>query len=118
MIYLTPTAMFPRCRRLILGRKKVSHVPCEKEDEDVAAEHLRVSSGAAGSDVLQVTQLSKVYQHLNKNVYAVKKVSVGIPAGEVSPRKFNKVPSKSARCQSLLHTIRSVLLHRTVEGFL
>lgn len=57
---------------------------CEDEDEDVAAEHQRVSSGAAGSDILQVNQLTKVYQHLNKKVPAVKKLSVGIPAGEVS----------------------------------
>lgn len=56
----------------------------EDEDEDVANEHLRVSSGAASSDILQVNQLTKVYQHLNKKVYAVKRLSVGIPAGEVS----------------------------------
>lgn len=57
---------------------------CEDEDEDVAAEHLRVSTGAAGSDVLQVNQLTKVYQHLKTKIHAVKRLSVGIPAGEVS----------------------------------
>lgn len=59
---------------------------CEDEDEDVAAEHLRVASGAASSDVLQVSQLSKVYQHLKRRVHAVKRLSVGVPAGEVSLR--------------------------------
>lgn len=55
----------------------------EEEDQDVASEHHRVASGAADSDVLQVNQLTKVYQHLNKKVHAVKSLSVGIPAGEV-----------------------------------
>lgn len=54
------------------------------EDEDVSAEHQRVASGAASSDLLQVIQLTKVYQHLKRKVHAVKKLSVGIPAGEVS----------------------------------
>lgn len=76
--------IFSLCSHLIWGRKRVSQVTCENEDEDVAAECQRVSNGAAGSDVLQVNQLSKVYQHLNKKVYAVKGLSVGIPAGEVS----------------------------------
>ncbi|XP_044222425.1 glucosylceramide transporter ABCA12 [Thunnus albacares] len=71
-----------KVRRLICGRKTVPQVACEDEDEDVATEHLRVSSGAASSDILQVNQLTKVYQHLNKKVHAVKRLSVGIPAGE------------------------------------
>lgn len=58
-------------------------VSSDDEDEDVAAEHQRVSSGAATSDILQVNQLSKVYQNLKKKVHAVKGLSVGIPAGEV-----------------------------------
>lgn len=58
-------------------------VRLEDEDEDVASEHQRVASGAASSDILQVNQLTKVYQHLNKKVHAVKRLSVGIPAGEV-----------------------------------
>lgn len=58
-------------------------MPLEDEDEDVASEHQRVASGAASSDILQVNQLTKVYQHLNKKVHAVKRLSVGIPAGEV-----------------------------------
>ncbi|XP_070831676.1 uncharacterized protein abca12 [Chaetodon trifascialis] len=69
-------------RHLILGRKTVPQVSDEDEDEDVVAEHLRVSSGAASTDILQVSQLTKVYQHLNKKVHAVKRLSVGIPAGE------------------------------------
>ncbi|XP_054642461.1 uncharacterized protein abca12 isoform X2 [Dunckerocampus dactyliophorus] len=70
-----------KVRHLILGRKNVPRV-FEDEDEDVAAERLRVFSGAADSDILQVNQLTKIYQHLNKKVYAVKRLSVGIPAGE------------------------------------
>lgn len=73
-------------RRLICARKNVPHVASEDMDEDVAAEHVRVSSGAASSDILQVHELTKVYQHLKKKVHAVKKLSVGIPAGEVSLR--------------------------------
>lgn len=55
----------------------------EDVDEDVSSEHHRVASGAADSDILQVNQLTKVYQHLNKKIPAVKSLSVGIPAGEV-----------------------------------
>uniref|UniRef100_A0A8C7XP47 ATP-binding cassette, sub-family A (ABC1), member 12 n=1 Tax=Oryzias sinensis TaxID=183150 RepID=A0A8C7XP47_9TELE len=68
--------------RLIKGKKTSPPITLEEEDEDVAEEHLRVSSGAASSDVLQLNQLSKVYQHLKKKVHAVKRLSVGIPAGE------------------------------------
>ncbi|XP_072301151.1 glucosylceramide transporter ABCA12 [Eucyclogobius newberryi] len=71
-----------KVRDLIRRRKEIPLVPCVNEDEDVAAEHLRVSSGAASLDVLQVNQLTKVYQHLNKKVPAVKKLSLGVPAGE------------------------------------
>ncbi|XP_035533108.1 ATP-binding cassette sub-family A member 12 [Morone saxatilis] len=71
-----------KVRHLICGRKTVPQGACEDKDEDVAAEHLRVSSGAASSDLLQVNQLTKVYQHLKKKVPAVKRLSVGIPAGE------------------------------------
>lgn len=67
-------------------------VASEDEDEDVMAEHLRVSSGAASSDVLQVNQLSKVYQHLKKKIHAVKRLSVGIPAGEVSLYSYYELP--------------------------
>ncbi|KAM7407614.1 hypothetical protein PAMA_003372 [Pampus argenteus] len=71
-----------KVRHLICGRKTVPLVAYEDEDKDVATEHLRVSSGAASSDILQVNQLTKVYQHLKKKIYAVKRISVGIPAGE------------------------------------
>lgn len=75
---------FSLCSHLICRRKTIPLVDHENEDEDVANEHLRVASGAASSDILQVNQLTKVYQHLKKKVYAVKRLSVGIPAGEVS----------------------------------
>ncbi|XP_061548446.1 glucosylceramide transporter ABCA12 [Phycodurus eques] len=78
---LLNTFLLRKVRHLILGRKKVSQV-VEDEDDDVAAERLRVSTGAAGADIVQVNQLTKIYQHLNKKIYAVKRLSVGIPAGE------------------------------------
>ncbi|XP_028846573.1 ATP-binding cassette sub-family A member 12 isoform X2 [Denticeps clupeoides] len=70
-----------KIRTLIFPRKTL---PQEEifGDEDVVAEHQRVDSGAANSDILQINQLSKVYKQLNKNVVAVKKLSIGIPAGE------------------------------------
>nr|XP_019945693.1 PREDICTED: ATP-binding cassette sub-family A member 12 [Paralichthys olivaceus] len=71
-----------KVRHLICGRKTLPRVAGEDEDEDVAAEHLRVSSGAANMDILQVNQLTKIYQHLKRKVPAVKRLSVGIPAGE------------------------------------
>lgn len=58
----------------------------DDQDEDVVSEHLRVASGAASSDILQINRLTKIYQHLTKKVHAVKNLSVGIPAGEVSLR--------------------------------
>ncbi|KAM8855240.1 uncharacterized protein abca12 [Spinachia spinachia] len=71
-----------KIRNLIWSRKTVPQVACEEEDMDVATERLRVSTGAASTDLLQVNQLSKVYRHFNKKVHAVKRLSVGIPAGE------------------------------------
>ncbi|XP_035859765.1 uncharacterized protein abca12 isoform X1 [Sander lucioperca] len=71
-----------KVRNLICGRKTVPLVACEEQDVDVATEHQRVSSGEASTDILQVNQLTKVYQHLGKKVHAVKKLSLGIPAGE------------------------------------
>ncbi|KAM6934409.1 glucosylceramide transporter ABCA12 [Xenentodon cancila] len=75
-------SLMRKVRHLVLGRKTVPQVALDDEDEDVALEHLRVSSGAASSELLQVNQLSKIYEHLKKKVYAVKRLSVGIPAGE------------------------------------
>ncbi|XP_076025938.1 uncharacterized protein abca12 [Genypterus blacodes] len=75
-------SLLRKVRHAIMGRKKVPEGICEDEDEDVVAEHDRVTSGAASSDILQVNQLTKIYQHLKKKMYAVKRLSVGIPAGE------------------------------------
>ncbi|XP_067108192.1 glucosylceramide transporter ABCA12 [Osmerus mordax] len=71
-----------RVRLLICRRKTVQPAGTEDEDEDVQAEYRRVTSGSARSDLLQVNQLSKIYQHLSKKVHAVKRLCVGIPAGE------------------------------------
>ncbi|KAI5091183.1 ATP-binding cassette sub-family A member 12 [Silurus meridionalis] len=71
-------------RRLCTRRQSVPQAGGlgEDVDEDVLAERRRVDSGAAASDLLQVSQLSKVYQHLNRRVKAVNKLSFSIPAGE------------------------------------
>ncbi|TTA11863.1 ATP-binding cassette sub-family A member 12 [Bagarius yarrelli] len=73
-----------KVRRLFRRRRPVPHKGSQDVDidEDVLAERQRVDSGAAGSDLLQVSQLSKVYRHLKRRVQAVKKLSFGIPAGE------------------------------------
>lgn len=64
-------------------KKNVVQSYSPNEDEDVVAERLRVDRGDASADILQVKHLTKVYQNLNKRVQAVKRLSVGIPAGEV-----------------------------------
>uniref|UniRef100_A0A4W5JNI2 ATP binding cassette subfamily A member 12 n=1 Tax=Hucho hucho TaxID=62062 RepID=A0A4W5JNI2_9TELE len=66
----------------LIRRKAVPQSSSQDEDEDVVAECQRVTSGAAVTDLLQVNQLTKVYHHLAKKVQAVKRLSVGIPAGE------------------------------------
>ncbi|KAK2904797.1 hypothetical protein Q8A67_006596 [Cirrhinus molitorella] len=71
-----------KIRRLICWKKNVVQSYSPNEDEDVAAERLRVNRGDASADILQVNHLTKVYQRLNKRVQAVKRLSVGIPAGE------------------------------------
>ncbi|XP_032422830.1 ATP-binding cassette sub-family A member 12 [Xiphophorus hellerii] len=75
-------SLIRKVRHLILGRKTLPQSDLEEEDEDVATENLRVASGAARSDLLQINQLTKIYQHFSRKVPAVKKLSVGIPAGE------------------------------------
>lgn len=88
---------------------------CEDEDEDVSAEHQRVASGAASSDLLQVIQLTKVYQHLKRKVHAVKKLSVGIPAGEVSFTDYGTVNQSIQRSinQSVNQSINQSICHST-----
>lgn len=85
-----------------MGRKTVPEFVPEEEDEDVVTEHFRVASGEARSDLLQVNQLSKVYQHLNKKVHAVKKLSVGIPAGEVRLRNHFEIQVECAEVAKVL----------------
>ncbi|KAM9804931.1 glucosylceramide transporter ABCA12 [Neosynchiropus ocellatus] len=80
---LVNRSLIRKVRRLVIRKKPQAVADLEEEDEDVVAEHVRVASGAADSDILQVNRLSKVYHHFNKKkVHAVKKLSVGIPAGE------------------------------------
>lgn len=52
------------------------------EDEDVQAERLRVESGAAEFDLVQLHRLTKTYQLIHKKIVAVNNISIGIPAGE------------------------------------
>ncbi|KAM9487078.1 uncharacterized protein abca12 [Clarias gariepinus] len=77
-------SLFRRLRRLWTRLLSVPQTGSwgQDVDEDVLAERQRVDSGAAGSDLLQVSQLTKVYRHLNRRVQAVNKLSFGIPAGE------------------------------------
>uniref|UniRef100_A0A8C2Q8X7 ATP-binding cassette, sub-family A (ABC1), member 12 n=1 Tax=Cyprinus carpio TaxID=7962 RepID=A0A8C2Q8X7_CYPCA len=67
---------------LFCWKKNVVQSYSPNEDEDVVAERLRVDRGDANADILQVNHLTKVYQNLSKRVQAVKRLSVGIPAGE------------------------------------
>ncbi|XP_077071802.1 uncharacterized protein abca12 [Siphateles boraxobius] len=71
-----------KVRRLFWCKRNVVQSYSPNEDEDVVAERLRVDRGDASADILQVNELSKVYQNLSKRVQAVKSLSVGIPAGE------------------------------------
>ncbi|KAI7808566.1 uncharacterized protein abca12 isoform X2 [Triplophysa rosa] len=75
-------SLIRKVRRLICRKKIVARSYSPNADEDVIAERLRVDSGAASADILQVNQLSKIYQHLKRSVHAVNGLSVGIPAGE------------------------------------
>ncbi|XP_060733092.1 uncharacterized protein abca12 isoform X2 [Tachysurus vachellii] len=77
-------SLFRKVGRLWTRRQSVPQTGrrVEDADEDVLAERQRVDSGAASSDLLQVSRLSKVYRHLNRRVQAVNKLSFGIPAGE------------------------------------
>ncbi|XP_028924307.2 ATP-binding cassette sub-family A member 12 [Ornithorhynchus anatinus] len=52
------------------------------EDEDVRAERIRVESGAAEFDLVQLHSLTKTYQLIHKKIVAVNNISLGIPAGE------------------------------------
>ncbi|XP_078394771.1 ATP-binding cassette sub-family A member 13-like [Cetorhinus maximus] len=52
------------------------------EDNDVREERERVLNGGANNDILQIHNLKKCFQILNKKVSAVKGVTVGVPTGE------------------------------------
>nr|XP_055071071.1 uncharacterized protein abca12 [Misgurnus anguillicaudatus] len=75
-------SLIRKVRRLICPKKNVVQSYSPNDDEDVIAERHRVERGGASSDILQLNQLTKVYQQLKKRVPAVKTLSVGIPAGE------------------------------------
>lgn len=55
-----------------------------EEDGDVQAERVRVESGKADFDVVLLQNLTKIYHLPHKRIVAVKNISLGIPAGEVS----------------------------------
>ncbi|XP_065108171.1 uncharacterized protein abca12 [Paramisgurnus dabryanus] len=75
-------SLIRKVRRLICPKNNVVQSYSPNDDEDVIAERHRVERGAASADILQLNQLTKVYQQLKKRVPAVKTLSVGIPAGE------------------------------------
>ncbi|KAM7049562.1 glucosylceramide transporter ABCA12 [Acridotheres tristis] len=56
--------------------------PTAVEDGDVQAERIRVESGKADFDVVQLQNLTKIYHLPHKRITAVKNISLGIPAGE------------------------------------
>lgn len=58
-----------------------------EEDGDVQAERVRVESGKADFDVVLLQNLTKIYHLPHKRIVAVKNISLGIPAGEVSKVK-------------------------------
>lgn len=83
------------------------------EDKDVQAERERVESGRADVDVVQLQSLSKIYHLPLRRIMAVKNVSIGIPAGEVSKQAMAVAASplenvlqatSSLSSQSLLKT--------------
>lgn len=67
--------------------------PAAVEDGDVQAERSRVESGKADFDVVQLQNLTKIYHLPHKRITAVKNISLGIPAGEVSEGKRLQAPS-------------------------
>ncbi|XP_052047787.1 glucosylceramide transporter ABCA12 [Apodemus sylvaticus] len=72
-------------KRLRLFFRKFTSLPIMEivdEDEDVRAERLRVESGAAEFDLVQLHRLTKTYQLIHKKIIAVNNISLGIPAGE------------------------------------
>ncbi|MBZ3879909.1 ATP-binding cassette sub-family A member 12 [Sciurus carolinensis] len=72
-------------KKLRLFFRKFSSSPVAEtidEDEDVRAERLRVESGAAEFDLVQLHRLTKTYQLIHKKIIAVNNISIGIPAGE------------------------------------
>ncbi|KAM6948363.1 retinal-specific phospholipid-transporting ATPase ABCA4 [Aplochiton taeniatus] len=54
--------------------------PVRDEDDDVAAERLRIYSGGSKRDILQIRDLSKTYG--GRRRAAVDRICVGVPAGE------------------------------------
>ncbi|XP_067300426.1 uncharacterized protein abca12 isoform X2 [Pseudorasbora parva] len=75
-------SLIRKVRRIFSWKRNIVNSYSPNEDEDVVAERFRVDRGDASADILQVNELTKVYQNLSKRVHAVKRLSVGIPAGE------------------------------------
>lgn len=72
-------------KKLRLFFRKFTSLPVMEtvdEDEDVRSERLRVESGAAEFDLVQLHRLTKTYQLIHKKIIAVNNISLGIPAGE------------------------------------
>ncbi|XP_052776388.1 phospholipid-transporting ATPase ABCA1-like isoform X2 [Mya arenaria] len=63
---------------------KTSRTDLDEEDEDVARERRRVTSGAAKDDVLRLENLTKVFPKRSgkKKLTAVDKLCVGVPKGQ------------------------------------
>lgn len=58
--------------------------PIEEEDADVGEERDRVLGGGAGSDLIKLTNITKIYQTRGRDKHlAVHKLCLGVPKGEV-----------------------------------
>ena len=58
--------------------------PVDEEDADVAEERERVLGGGAGSDLIRLTNITKIYNTRGREKHlAVHKLCLGVPKGEV-----------------------------------
>ncbi|XP_029463774.1 ATP-binding cassette sub-family A member 12 [Rhinatrema bivittatum] len=76
--------LFQTIRRFVRAKWQKFHhvVNTVDEDEDVQAERIRVESGRADMDQLQLCGLTKIYHQIHRQNIAVNNMSLGVPAGE------------------------------------
>ncbi|XP_074154864.1 glucosylceramide transporter ABCA12 [Sminthopsis crassicaudata] len=74
--------LIKKIRILLRDMNSSSMLENIEEDEDVRAERIRVETGGAEYDLVQLQRLTKTYQLIHKKIIAVNNISIGIPAGE------------------------------------